>query len=46
MKPITTAAEAEQAIDDLTALLGKLTGLVEQETVLVHACLLYTSRCV
>jgi hypothetical protein len=37
MKPITTAAEAEQAIDDLTALLGKLTGLVEQETVLVHA---------
>jgi hypothetical protein len=37
MKPITTAAEAEQAIDDLTALIGKLTGLVQQETVLVHA---------
>jgi hypothetical protein len=37
MKSITTAAEAEQAIDDLTALIGKLTGLVEQETVLVHA---------
>jgi hypothetical protein len=37
MKAITTAAEAEQAIDDLTALIGKLTGLVEQETALVHA---------
>jgi len=37
MKPISTAAEAEQAIDDLTALIGKLAGLVEQETVLVHA---------
>jgi len=37
MKPITTAAEAEQAIGDLTALIKKLTGLVERETVLVHA---------
>jgi hypothetical protein len=37
MKPITTAAVAEQAIDDATALIEKLTGLVEQETVLVHA---------
>jgi len=37
MSPITTAAAAEQAIDDVTALIEKLTGLVEQETVLVHA---------
>ncbi len=37
MSPITTAAEAEQAIDDLTALIEKLTGLVEQETALIHA---------
>ena len=37
MKPITTVAEADHAIDDLTALIGKLTGLVEQETALVHA---------
>ena len=37
MKPITTAAEAEQAIDDLTGLIDQLTGLVEQETSLMHA---------
>ena len=37
MSPITTAAEAEHAIDDLTALIEKLSGLVEQETALVHA---------
>ena len=37
MSPITTPAEAEQAIDDLTALIEKLTGLVEQEMLLVHA---------
>jgi len=37
MTPITTAAEAEQAIDDLAALIEKLAGLVEQETALVHA---------
>ena len=37
MTPITTAAEAEQALDDLAALIEKLAGLVEQETALVHA---------
>ena len=37
MSPITTAAEAEQAITDLTALIEKLSGLVQQETVLMHA---------
>jgi hypothetical protein len=37
MKPITTAVEAEQAIDDLTALIKKFSELLEQETVLVHA---------
>jgi hypothetical protein len=37
MKPITTAAEADQALDDLTALIGKLSELLQQETVLVHA---------
>jgi hypothetical protein len=37
MKPITTAAEAEQAIEQLTALIERLTGLVEQETLLMHA---------
>jgi hypothetical protein len=37
MSPITTAAEAEHAIDDLTGLIEKLTGLVERETLLVHA---------
>jgi flagellar biosynthesis/type III secretory pathway chaperone len=37
MSPITTTAEAEQTIDDLSALIAKLSGLMEQETVLVHA---------
>jgi hypothetical protein len=37
MSPITTAAEAENAIDELTALIEKLSGLVERETVLMHA---------
>jgi len=37
MSPISTTAEAEQAIDDLTALIEKLSGLVERETVLMHA---------
>ncbi len=36
MKMITTA-EAERAIDDITALLEQLTGIIEQETGLVHA---------
>lgn len=37
MNPITTAAEAEQAIDDMTALVEMLATLLEQETRLVHA---------
>ncbi len=37
MNPITMAAEAEQAIDDLEALMEKLAGLLQQETLLVHA---------
>jgi len=37
MSPITTAAEAEKAIGELAVLLQKLTGVVEEETVLVHA---------
>ncbi len=37
MSPITTTAEAERAIDDLSALIEKLSGLMEQETALVHA---------
>ena len=37
MIPITTAAEAELAIDDLAALIEKLAGLIEQETALVRA---------
>jgi hypothetical protein len=37
MSPITTAAEAEKTIDDVSALIEKLTGLMEQETALVHA---------
>lgn len=37
MSPITTTAEAEQAITDLTALIEKLSSLVQQETVLMHA---------
>jgi hypothetical protein len=37
MSPITTPAEAEQAIDALSALIEKLAGLIEQETALVRA---------
>jgi len=37
MSSITTAAEAEQAIADLAALIEKLSGVVEQETALVRA---------
>jgi hypothetical protein len=37
MNPITTTAEAERTIDDLSALIEKLSGLMEQETALVHA---------
>jgi len=37
MKLITTTTEAEQAIDDVTTLIEKLSGLMEQETALVHA---------
>jgi flagellar biosynthesis/type III secretory pathway chaperone len=37
MSPITTPADAERAIDDITALIESLSGLMEQETALVHA---------
>jgi hypothetical protein len=37
MSSITTAAEAEQAIGDLAALIEKLSGVIEQETALVRA---------
>jgi hypothetical protein len=37
MTPITTAAEAERAIDDLATLIEKLTGVIAQETALIHA---------
>jgi hypothetical protein len=37
MSPIATAAQAEQAIDDVATLMEKLAGLLEQETRLVHA---------
>jgi hypothetical protein len=37
MKPITSIAEAEKAIDDLAALIQKLSGILQQETALVHA---------
>ena len=37
MSAIATAAEAEKTIDDLAALIQKFTGIVEQETALVHA---------
>jgi hypothetical protein len=36
-RTMTTAAEAEQAIADLAALIERLHGLVEEETALVHA---------
>ena len=37
MSAITTAAEAEQAIEQVADLIERLRGLVEQETELVHA---------
>ena len=37
MSPITTTADAERTIDDLSSLLTKLSSIVEQETELVHA---------
>lgn len=37
MSPITTKAQAEAAIDDLTVLIEQLSGLVQRETVLLHA---------
>jgi flagellar biosynthesis/type III secretory pathway chaperone len=37
MSPITTKAQAEAAIDDLTVLIGQLSDLVAQETTLLHA---------
>ena len=37
MTPITTPAEAEQAIGDFAAVIEKLSGLIEQETILVRA---------
>jgi hypothetical protein len=37
MSPITTAVEADKAIADVTTLIEQLSGLMEQETALVHA---------
>jgi hypothetical protein len=37
MSMISTTAEAEKAIDDVTVLIGKLSDLMEQETTLIHA---------
>ena len=37
MTPITTAAEAEQAVADMAALTEELSSLLDQETRLVHA---------
>jgi hypothetical protein len=37
MSPITTTADAERAIDDLSVLIQKLSGLMEEETALVRA---------
>ena len=36
MSPITTAAQAEQAVDELSAAIERLAGLIEQETTLIH----------
>jgi len=36
MSPITTAAQAEQAIDELSAAIERLAGLMEQETTLIR----------
>ena len=37
MTPITTQAEAEQAIGDFAAVIEKLSGIIEKETTLVRA---------
>jgi hypothetical protein len=37
MPPITTKAQAERTIDDLTALIEQLSDLVQRETALLHA---------
>lgn len=37
MSPITTKAQADGAIDELTALIEQLSGLVQRESALVHA---------
>ncbi len=37
MSPITTKAQAEGAIDELTVLIEQLSGLVQRETALLHA---------
>ena len=37
MSPIVTTADAESAIDELSALIEKLAALMEQETALVHS---------
>jgi flagellar biosynthesis/type III secretory pathway chaperone len=37
MSPITTTADAEQTIDELSRLIERLRGVVEEETTLVHA---------
>ncbi len=37
MKPIATVPEAEQAVAEITALMERLAGVLEQETRLVHA---------
>jgi hypothetical protein len=46
MTPITTQADAENAIGDLAALIEQLSGLVEQETALVRAGHLRTARAI
>jgi flagellar biosynthesis/type III secretory pathway chaperone len=37
MSPITTPAEAERAIDDMTTVIAKLSGILEQEAALIRA---------
>jgi len=37
MKTITTAAEAEQALAEMSAVIERLRGIIEQETALMHA---------
>jgi hypothetical protein len=42
--PIATAAEAEKTIDDLTAIIEQLCGVVEKETALIHAGEMRTAK--